>query len=314
MSRLGRRRRALPPALRRPTGAGSAGEPGPTPLPRLDANPGTDDLAEAVTALVESVAANWSGPSAPPVRLLPALVDAADLPAPATPSAVPIGLAEQDLQPVHLDLVNEAHLLLLGDVGSGKSSFLRGVARSITRAFTPEQARIILIDYRRSLLGCVDTEHLIGYVTGEATAVDVLADVCAALRERLPDPEVPPQQPSERRWRGPDLYLLVDDYDLVATDANPLASLLEYLGHARDIGLHVIITRGTAGAARALYEPFLARVRELTTARILLSGSPAEGALLFQQRPQPQPPGRGWLMTRRDGLRVVQLAWTPPAR
>lgn len=45
-------------------------------------------------------------------------------------------------------------------------------------------------------------------------------------------------------WSGPDLYVVVDDYDLVAAAAgNPLLSLLEYLPYARDLGLHAIVAR-----------------------------------------------------------------------
>ena len=60
-------------------------------------------------------------------------------------------------------------------------------------------------------------------------------------------------------WSGPDIYVVVDDYDLVATSAgNPLLALLEYLPHAEDLGLHLIVARRSGGAARALFEPLLA--------------------------------------------------------
>ena len=62
--------------------------------------------------------------------------------------------------------------------------------------------------------------------------------------------------------------MLVDDYDLVAGGgSNPLTPLLEYLPQARDIGLHLVITRRTGGASRALYDPVIERLRELSIAR-----------------------------------------------
>ena len=67
--------------------------------------------------------------------------------------ALPIGIAEADLRPVAVDFAADPHLLVFGDAGSGKSSLLRALAASITRRFTPEQARIVVVDYRRSLLG-----------------------------------------------------------------------------------------------------------------------------------------------------------------
>ncbi len=38
------------------------------------------------------------------------------------------------------------------------------------------------------------------------------------MQHRLPGPDVTPQQLRDRSWwTGPELYVLVDDYDLVAT-------------------------------------------------------------------------------------------------
>jgi S-DNA-T family DNA segregation ATPase FtsK/SpoIIIE len=115
-------------------------------------------------------------------------------------------------------------------------------------------------------------------------------------------------------WTGPDCYVLVDDYDLVAAGpTNPLQPLLEYLAQARDIGLHLVLTRRSGGAGRALYEPVIQRLRELSSPGLVLSGDRDEGALLGTVRPGPLPPGRGWLVTRREGVRLVQLAHLPPS-
>jgi S-DNA-T family DNA segregation ATPase FtsK/SpoIIIE len=46
----------------------------------------------------------------------------------------------------------------------------------------------------------------------------------------------------------------------------------------------------------------------------MMSGPKEEGPLFGNIKPQALPPGRGWLITRRQGAKLVQLAWTPPAR
>ena len=75
--------------------------------------------------------------------------------------------------------------------------------------------------------------------------------------------------------------MLVDDYDLVAAGpTNPLQPLLEYLPQARDIGLHLVITRRSGGAGRALYDPVIQRLRELSSPGLMMSGAEDEGALL----------------------------------
>ena len=134
------------------------------------------------------------------------------------------------------------------------------------------------------------------------------------MKERLPGPDVTPEQLRDRSWwHGPELFVLVDDYDLVAAGAtNPLPPLLEFLPQARDIGLHLVITRRAGGAGRALFDPMIARIRELASPGIMMSGPKEEGPLFSDIKPQPLPPGRGRLFTRREGVRLIQLAWTPP--
>jgi S-DNA-T family DNA segregation ATPase FtsK/SpoIIIE len=261
--------------------------------------------------LIGSIAAGWSGPKAPPVRLLPDLVRYDDI---AVPGEVAIGIAQTDLLPVTLDLAGEPHFLLFGDAESGKSSFLRALATSITRRYPPDAARLILVDYRRSLLGAIEGDHLIGYATGAAQTAELVESVVGYMDARLPGPDLTAQQLRDRSWwSGPDCYLLVDDYDLVcAGPSNPLLPLLDYLAQARDIGLHLVLTRRTGGASRSLYEPVIQRLRELSTPGLVLSGDREEGALLGTVRPGPLPPGRGWLVTRRGGVRLVQLGYLPP--
>jgi DNA segregation ATPase FtsK/SpoIIIE, S-DNA-T family len=114
-------------------------------------------------------------------------------------------------------------------------------------------------------------------------------------------------------WFGPQIYVVVDDYDLVAgPPGNPLAGLLEYLPHARDLGLHMIVARRSGGAARALYEPLLAGLRDLGCMGLMMSGRPEEGALFGSGMPAPLPPGRGVLVARSGAEQLVQVGWTAP--
>ncbi|MFC4064075.1 type VII secretion protein EccCa [Actinoplanes subglobosus] len=284
-------------------------------LPRIDREQRTDDLAEAVAELVRDVAAQWTAAPAPAVRLLPAELPFEALP-PARGGLVPIGIAEADLQPVVLDFDAEPHALLFGDVESGKSSFLRSLARSIAAAHSPSEARLLLVDLRRSLLGCVPPEKTIGYGTSHQVTADLINQVAVAMRERLPGPDVTPEMLNNRSWwKGPELYVLVDDFDLIASATpNPLTPLLEFLPQARDIGLHLVITRRIGGAGRALFDPVIGRIRELASPGIMMSGQREEGPLFGNLKPQPLPPGRAWMVTRKHGARLVQLAWSPPIR
>lgn len=271
--------------------------------------------AAGLAAVVRAVAAAWTGEPAPPIRLLPGEVPFERLDGRSSPErGLAIGVAEQDLSPVLLDLAAEPNFLVLGDTATGKSGFLRTVARRIAQTSTPDQARILVIDHRRSLLGGVEGEHLLGYGTNQQVSATMINEVAAAITARLPGPDITPQQLRDRSWwHGPEVYVLVDDYDMVATfKDHPLMPLLPFLAQASDLGLHVLVTRRTGGAGRGLFEPFLARLREVGTPGLLMSGDRDEGPLLGGRRPQVLPPGRGWLVDRRGTGRLIQLSCPPP--
>ncbi|MGI8762154.1 MAG: type VII secretion protein EccCa [Jatrophihabitantaceae bacterium] len=279
-------------------------------LPRIDARPQVDDLSEGVGELVTRVGSAWHGPSAPPVRLLPRDLPYADLPAPgATGATIPLGLDEDSLATVYADFDAEPHFVVVGDVESGKSNLLRLIARGITTRWGPDEAKIITLDYRRGMLGAITTAHQIGYVMNSMAAPEVVGNVVAALRERLGGLQVDPSVAQLARWSGPRLFLLIDDYDLVAaSQGNPMHSIVEFLPQARDIGLHVVLSRSAGGVGQGMYEPVMRGLREMGTPGVLLSGNKDEGAVLGSVKMEPLPPGRGRLVHRRVGAMLMQTA------
>ncbi|GAA1877638.1 hypothetical protein GCM10009836_68800 [Pseudonocardia ailaonensis] len=298
------------------------GEPGDSEVDRrraaaVPARPGHGLAPDGAAMVVAEpgVPQPLPGPGFPPVRLLPELVPAGSL-RDAGGGGLPLGVDEERLETVLLDPA-EPHLLCFADGRSGKTALLRLVAHAVARRFTPEQARIVVIDPRRSLLGSVPESHLIAHAGTPAAIAEAAAEVAASLRGRLPGPEVTADQLRARDWwSGPDVYVLVDDYDLVAPAGaaapSPLAPLADFLAQAADVGLHLVLARRTGGAGRALFDPLVGRLRELGGPALVMHGSPDEGALVGAVRAGPQPPGRGVLVDRRHGARLVQLAWVDP--
>ncbi len=285
-------------------------------LSRLDGRSAVDDIAEGTADLVARVRAGWPYRGAPPVRLLPRKLPSEDLLQVCDPAArgLPIGLNETHLAPVYLDFAAEPHLLVLGDAECGKTNLLRLIAQSLVDRHSPNEVRLVIADYRRGLLGAVEGEHLLGYAPSAQVLSEMVGSARSALLQRLPGPDVTADQLRNRSWwRGPELYVLVDDYDLVATPGNnPIAPLLELLPQARDVGFHLVIARRCGGVARALYEPILQRLRELDAPGLLMSGNRDEGAIFGNLRPSQQPPGRGHLVRRSDGTQMIQIAWREP--
>ncbi|HLH71505.1 MAG TPA: type VII secretion protein EccCb [Candidatus Dormibacteraeota bacterium] len=272
--------------------------------------------AEEVAA---AAAAAWRGHPAPAVRLLPARVVPRDLPAPGHDllPGVPIGVEELELAPVYLDLSGaDAHFLVFGDAESGKTTFLRSWMAGLQARQGPDRAMLLVIDYRRTLLGAARPEQLWAYCGAAPQAAAAVQELATGIVERLPAPTLSAEAIAARSWwTGPDFYVVVDDYDLVASPAgNPLASLIELLAQGRDLGLHVILARRVGGMARGGMDPFLSRLRELQVPGLIMSGDPGEGPILGLHRAAPQPPGRGLLVRRRHRPVRVQTvdATLPP--
>ena len=117
-------------------------------LPRLDGVDSADGLREAQEDVIAQIAEHWTGPAAPPIRLLPQRITVTELPtlAAATPETVPIGVAENDLRTVGLDLTTgDPHFLIYGDAGSGKSTFLRTWLTGLTERISPYDMRVVLL-------------------------------------------------------------------------------------------------------------------------------------------------------------------------
>ena len=90
-----------------------------------------------------------------------------------------------------------------------------------------------------------------------------------------------------------------------------MAPLLELLPHARDIGLHLIISRKSGGISRALFSQFLSAVRDLQPAVFLLDSDREEGTI-FGLKPAVQPAGRGQWSVRGALIGIAQSLYTEP--
>lgn len=288
-------------------------------LPRVDGRRSDADLGAGIADLTRKIRDSWPGEPAPRVRLLPVSYGFEDVPLAAKQDGVVIGIEGHRLEPVTLRAGQDAGAIVIGDTECGKTTFLRAVARQVIERGGPEQAKIILFDFRLTMLREFSGEQVLDYVTTGQQAGDAVAGLMKGFTKRLPGTDVTPDQLRDRSWwEGPDVYVLIDDYDLVATSAgNPLLPLLQLLPQARNIGLHLYVTRQAGGAARASLDQFLGRAREMNLPAVVMSVPKSEGPV-FGVRPQQLKPGRGTLLHRRLGTVPVQLvrcdpgSWTNP--
>ncbi|MGW1678636.1 type VII secretion protein EccCa [Saccharopolyspora sp. NPDC002376] len=284
-------------------------------LPRIDGNATTDDLTTGVQELIAEVAGHWPDGAVPVVQVLPERVELRAIPGHDDPNApgLVLGLSERDLSPARLDLFgHDPHLQIYGDPQTGKSTLVSSLLTQLTGRMTSSELGIVLVDYRRTHLEEVPEEYLLSYCTSAAQTAQVVQEVCTGLQERMPGPDVTPQQLRNRSWwDGLEVVVVVDDYDLVSTTSgNPLAPLAEFAPQGRDLGLHLVLARRTGGAARFLFEPLTQSLSDMGSPGVLFSGDRMEGRLINATASRTLPAGRA-LLARRS-MQPVQIQTAIP--
>ncbi|MFJ3710764.1 type VII secretion protein EccCa [Streptomyces sp. NBC_01267] len=278
-----------------------------TALPRIDGDSSVDTLSDGVDALVRETAAGWDGPKAPPVRMLPLTLPASELPEPDGDLRVPIGIRDVQLDIFHHDFEENPHLVVVGDAESGKTNLLALVCEAVTKRYGPAEARVMVTDYRRRLAGAVPEPYRLGYAVGPAQLQEMVSGSARAMADRVPGPDIAPERLKLRDWwKGPRLFVVVDDYELIGSGGpDPFAPLLPYLAQGAEVGLHLIVARSANGASRSMMsDQLLRRLVEANTPVVQLSCPPAEGQIVTGTKPRLLPPGRGLYITRRNTVQV----------
>lgn len=293
-------------------------------LPVVDHTLSTDDASLAAThrvleTFVTTVRSAWKGEVAPPIRLLPALVNAESLPTASMadqPAGIPLGLEESRLDPLFVDLIDAGpHFLILGDSECGKTTLLRTWMRGVEQRYTRDQLAFGIIDYRKTLLDFADSKNLLAYAYNANTLTETLGNFRVDLEKRLKaGADLPLNQlRSKKRWDGRHYFLFVDDYDALASQSNtPLSPLLDAILAGRDIGFHLVLARRVGGIGRASFEPIIQRLREMGTSALIMSGDAQEGRIIHGQAASPLPPGRGYFVKAKSPATLIQVAYSEP--
>lgn len=267
-------------------------------------------------SLIEAITVKWGDASVTKVEVLPRVVTLADLPATEPGDrGVLVGLSELNLGPAEIYLGGaDPHIQVYGDGETGKTNLLKLLITNLIAGRSPEQVGIVLVDYRRTMLDVVPEEYLLSYCTGRDQTAQAADEVAGAIRSRVPGPDVTSEQLRNRTWwSGLDVFVIVDDYDLVATSqGDPLAPLVDLLPQGRDLGFHLVLARRTGGMSRAVFEPIIQSLIDLSAPGFMFSGDRLEGRLIGGQASRRLPTGRALYVNRDGAASLVQTAQVAP--
>lgn len=285
-------------------------------LPRIDGAERADDLADGVSDLVAAVTESWPGPGAPAVRMLPTRLDAHELPpvAPERRFRFPLGLEETELGTAWHDFAETPHLVLFGDSETGKTNLLRLMAQHIVRTFTPAEARILVVDYRRQLVEAVPEEYRLGHAVSVDQLRKQVTGVGRALAERTPGQDISPARMRLADWW--DGAPAVRPGGRLRPGRPTHADSARTASGAPAAGLRGRRARDRRPGHRGRHSR---RQRPAGAARpggqrpgLLLSCPPSEGHV-FGVKPRVLPPGRGLYVTRRRTVQIQTAVAAPEA-
>jgi type VII secretion protein EccCb len=279
-------------------------------------------FAEPDMAAIPAINAVYPGLQAPPVRLLPAVLEPAEVaPLYRGGERVVLGQRELDLGAVVHDFAEHPLLMVFGDSRSGKTTLLRHLIRTIRENATAADVAFTVFDRRLHLVEeplFVDNE----YSANIDRVTPAVMGLSALLEERRPPAGVPAVELASWNYRTQagathTHYLIVDDVDQIPDGPalsgpyaghRPWTPLIGLLSAAGDLGLRVILTGRAGGSAHALMtNPLLRRMSDLQATVLMLSGNPADGAKIRGHRFTRLPAGRAMLLGDSDGVDHLQL-------
>lgn len=140
---------------------------------------------------------------------------------------------------IYVDMTKQAHLLIAGKTGAGKSVVINGIIYSLLIDSFPTECGLILIDPKRvELSQWKNTPHCIRYASEPGEPAQALQTALDITEDRFRQM----QRQGIRRYQGGAVYVIIDELaDLMTTAKNEVLPLLQRLCQiGRAANVHVI--------------------------------------------------------------------------
>lgn len=238
----------------------------------------------------------------------------------ADPWNIPFALGETALQPISLAAQHTPNLLVMGRQGCGKTSALAAIGQSIMARLTPEQAQIVILDPKTSLIGKVQGPHVRSYAYTAEDIDEVLEALARELADRLPPSGLSQEELLTRKsWSGPHYFVLIDDEQelrgngAVLGKPAAIAPLLPLIERSREIGLHVVAARlpGNWAGVSAM-NPLLQRLTSSRAPTLFMDNDPSAVKVYGRISAKQLPPGRGQLVSTEGDIEGVLVGAPDP--
>jgi DNA segregation ATPase FtsK/SpoIIIE, S-DNA-T family len=258
-----------------------------------------------------------------PKRVLPGELARLAAAPPARESALVWALSETE-EPVFFD---GQHLLVAGQRKCGRSTVCATVMAEIARVYAPgaqagagqpgrhgaagrRAAQVWLVDPRRLLLDVLGPQYVHRFASTAATVKQRMVELAAVLAARQPDDDPSGSRRMQRRWEGPEIFLVIDDAQrLPAGFDSPLEPIAQFVESGADVGLHIIYTRLFGGFSSSVgADPVMRMLRQANAPLLVMDSDPDEGFIRGKWKGHSMPRGRGFLLNTTESGIYVQVA------
>lgn len=138
----------------------------------------------------------------------------------------------------YADMAAQSHVLIGGTTGAGKSTALNGFLRSLMR-FTPDEVQLVLIDPKGvELMDWQRVPHTLARFITPAEITRGLEFLAGYMEDRFKRM----QAEKLKRWTGPDIYIIIDEYiDIKLRAEKAQRDIIRIACKGRAAGIHLII-------------------------------------------------------------------------
>lgn len=287
------------------------------PYTRRDSGASTAEASEHQTVANTAAAIGrlWSERGhqrAPQLEVLPAEIAYAKLP-PAPPGMLKLGIGENEMSTVWVDLETAPHFYAVGNSRSGRTTVLRTLLQSIAETFTPQQAQVVLFDPNYKLVDAIDKRYRAVYGSSAQEVGAACSAIAQKILQRQPPAGMEPEELVKWRPSGPKWFIIVDDLNLLTTPGSNQSSLLPLVGaieKGRQVGLHVLAATNAERFYQTGKMNKVIGAMDIAGAGVLVMDGNKQEIIIDQVRPASREPGRGELYYRKHGGQLIQVAMT----
>jgi S-DNA-T family DNA segregation ATPase FtsK/SpoIIIE len=277
--------------------------------------PSEQEANEATAAAIEQRWTQLGYGRAPELEVLPAEIAYDDLPA-APAGVLKLGIGEQEMSTIGVNLLAAPHFYAAGSSKSGRTTVLRTLCAAIMETYTPEQAEVILIDPSYDLADAVTDDYRKVYVNTAEQAGALATELANLALRRKPPAGLTPQQQKEWKPVRPKWFMIVDDLNLLTvpgTTTSVLTPMVSAIEQGQRIDLHLFAaTTSEQWYAKGRMNKVIQAMDTGGAGALVMDGLKSE-IIIDQVRAAIREPGRGELYYRKLGGQLMQVA-LPPAQ